>query len=291
MGEGETMAHAGTFFSRRPYSVSGVRSRIKNQKSKISMIHPSAVIHPKARVGEGCEIGPYCVIGENVELGTGCKLHSHVVIDGHTKLGARNEIFPFASIGLKTQDLKWKGGVTRTEIGEGNTFREYVTIHSATGDGEVTTVGSNNHILAYSHIAHNVTLGNQVIMSNVATLAGHVTVEDCAVVGGLAAVHQFCRIGRMSIIGGCSKVVQDVPPFMLADGNPAETRTINKIGMERNGVSEESQAALRAAYKILFREGLTIPNALAKIESDLPKLPEILHLTQFVRASERGISK
>jgi UDP-N-acetylglucosamine acyltransferase len=242
-------------------------------------------------VGDGCEIGPYCVIGENVELGTGCKLHSHVVIDGHTKLGARNEIFPFASIGLKTQDLKWKGGVTRTEIGEGNTFREYVTIHSATGDGEVTTVGSNNHILAYSHIAHNVTLGNQVIMSNVATLAGHVTVEDCAVVGGLAAVHQFCRIGRMSIIGGCSKVVQDVPPFMLADGNPAETRTINKIGMERNGVSEESQAALRAAYKILFREGLTIPNALAKIESDLPKLPEILHLTQFVRASERGISK
>jgi UDP-N-acetylglucosamine acyltransferase len=255
------------------------------------MIHPSAVVHPKARIGSGCEIGPYCVIGENVELGEECALHSHVVIDGHTKLGARNEIFPFASIGLKTQDLKWKGGVTRTEIGDENTFREYVTIHSATGDGEVTKIGSHNHILAYSHIAHNVTLGNRVIMSNVATLAGHVTVEDHAVVGGLAAVHQFCRIGKMAIIGGCSKVVQDVPPFMLADGNPAETRTINKVGMERNGVSEEAQAALRMAYKILFREGLTIPNALAKIESELPKLPEIQHLIQFVRTSERGISK
>lgn len=255
------------------------------------MIHPSAVVHPKARIGMGCEIGPYCVIGENVELGGECRLHSHVVIDGHTKLGARNEIFPFASIGLKTQDLKWKGGITRTEIGDDNTFREYVTIHSATGDGEVTKIGSNNHILAYSHIAHNVTLGNRVIMSNVATLAGHILVEDHAVVGGLAAVHQFCRIGKMAIIGGCSKVVQDVPPFMLADGNPAEVRTINKVGMERNGVSEEAQAALRSAYKILFRDGLTIPNALARIESELPKLPELQHLVQFVRASERGISK
>lgn len=255
------------------------------------MIHPSAVIHPKARLGENCEIGPYCVIGENVELGPACNLHSHVVIDGHTKLGARNEIFPFASIGLKTQDLKWKSGTTRTEIGDENTFREYVTVHSATGDGEVTRIGSHNHILAYSHIAHNVILGNHIIMSNVATLAGHVTVEDHAVVGGLAAVHQFCRIGKMAIIGGCSKVVQDVPPFMLADGNPAETRTINKVGMERNGVSEEAQIALRTAYKILFREGLTIPNALAKITADLPDTPEVQHLIRFVQNSERGISK
>ena len=255
------------------------------------MIHPSAVIHPKARLGEHCEIGPYCIIGENVELGPDCKLHSHVVIDGHTKLGARNEIFPFASIGLKTQDLKWKGGVTRTEIGDDNTFREYVTVHSATGDGEVTRVGSHNHILAYCHLAHNVTLGSHIIMSNVATLAGHVTVEDYAVIGGLAAVHQFCRVGKMAIVGGCSKVVQDVPPFMLADGNPAETRTVNKVGMERNGVSEEAQAALRTAYKILFREGLTIPNALARITSDLPAIPEIQHLIRFVQSSERGISK
>ena len=255
------------------------------------MIHPTAIIHSKAQIGSGCEIGPYCVIGEHVALGDGCKLHSHVIVDGHTKFGEANEIYPFASIGLKTQDLKWKGGITRTEIGDGNTFREYVTIHSATGDGEVTRVGSHNHILAYCHIAHNCTLGNHIIMSNVATLAGHVTVEDHAVVGGLAAVHQFCRIGKLAMIGGCSKVVQDVPPFMIADGNPAETRTINKVGMERNGIPEEAQNALRQAYKILFREGLTIPNALAKIEKELPSLPEIKHLVQFIRASERGISK
>jgi UDP-N-acetylglucosamine acyltransferase len=255
------------------------------------MIHPTAVIHKKAQVGAGCDIGPFCVIGENVMLGDHCHLHSHVVLDGHTTLDEGNEIFPFASIGLKTQDLKWKGGLTRTRIGSHNTFREYVTIHSATGDGEVTTVGSHNHILAYCHIAHNVTLGDYIIMSNVATLAGHIVVEDRAVIGGLAAVHQFCRIGTMSIIGGCSKVVQDVPPYMLADGNPARARTINKVGLERNGVAEDAQAALKQAYKILFREGLTIPNALSKIESDLPPLPELRRLMDFVRASERGISK
>jgi UDP-N-acetylglucosamine acyltransferase len=255
------------------------------------MIHPTAVIHPKAQIGANCRIGPYCVVGEHVVLGDDCHLHSHVVIDGHTVLGKKNEVFPFASIGLKTQDLKWKGGVTRTQIGDRNTFREYVTIHSATGDGETTMVGSQNHILAYCHVAHNVVLGNQVIMSNVATLAGHVTVEDHAVIGGLAAIHQFCRIGKMAIIGGCSKVVQDVPPFMLADGNPAETRTVNKVGLERNGVSEQAQAALRQAFKILFREGLTISNALGRIESELPKLPEVEHLIQFARTSTRGLSK
>ena len=262
----------------------GIRHRVMNA-------HPTAVIHPNANIGPDCQIGPYCVIGENVVLGSGCKLHSHVVIDGRTSLGNENDIFPFASIGLKTQDLKWKGGNTRTEIGDRNTFREYVTIHSATGDGEITRIGSDNHILAYCHIAHNVELGSNVIMSNVATLAGHVIVEDHAVVGGLAAVHQFCRIGRMSIIGGCSKVVQDVPPFMLADGNPAETRTVNKVGLERNNVSEEAQTALRQAYKLLFRERLTISNALERIEQELPSLPEVLHLLQFVRTSSRGISK
>jgi UDP-N-acetylglucosamine acyltransferase len=254
-------------------------------------IHPTAVVDSGAEIGEGCEIGPFCVIGPHVVLGPGCRLHSHVVIDGHTRLGRENEIFPFASIGLKTQDLKWQGGVTLTEIGERNTFRESVTVNSATADGEVTRIGSDNHILAYSHVAHNVTLGNNVIMSNVATLAGHVVVEDFAVVGGLAAIHQFCRIGKMSMIGGCSKVVQDVPPFMIVDGNPGETRAINKVGLERNGVPAESLAALRQAYRILFREGLTIPNALARIEQELGSLPELNHLVAFVRGSVRGITK
>jgi UDP-N-acetylglucosamine acyltransferase len=255
------------------------------------MIHPTAVIHPNARLGPECEVGPYCVLGEHVQLGARCRLHAHVVVDGHTRLGDENEVFPFASIGLQTQDLKWKGGITRTEIGHHNTFRECVTVNSATEEGDATVVGSYNHILAYSHIAHDVRLGDYVIMSNVATLAGHVVVEDYAVVGGLAAIHQFCRIGRMSIIGGCSKVVQDVPPFMLVDGNPAETRTINKIGLERNGVSDEAQGALRQAFKILFREGLTIPNALTRIEKKVPPVSEVQHLVQFVRTSERGISK
>lgn len=254
------------------------------------MIHPTAIIHSKAQIGAGCEIGPYCIIGENVVLGERCKLHSHVVIDGHTRLGSDNEIFPFASIGLKTQDLKWKGGITRTEIGDHNTFREYVTIHSATSDGAVTSVGSHNHVLAYSHIAHDCRVGSHIIMSNAATLGGHVTVEDHAVIS-ISAVHQFCRIGKLAMIGGCSKVVQDVPPFMLADGNPAETRTINKVGMERHGISEEAISALRQAYKILFREGLTVSNALVQIEKELPQLPEVQHLVQFVRSSERGISK
>jgi len=255
------------------------------------MIHSTAVVHPKAQIGDACEIGPYCVIGEHVVLGPECRLHSHVVIEGHTVLGRENEIFPFASIGMKTQDLKWKGGLTRTRIGDRNTFREYVTIHSATNDGESTLVGSNNHILAYCHLAHDVNLGSNVIMSNGGTLGGHVTVEDHAVLGGLAAIHQFCRVGKMSMIGGCSKVVQDVPPFMLADGNPAQTRTINKVGLERRGVSEDAQTALKQAYKILFREGLTMSNALMKIEAELPKLPEIEHLVDFARASERGLTK
>ena len=254
------------------------------------MIHPTAIVHPQSQIGSGCEIGPYCVIGEHVALGDNCRLHSHVVIDGHTRLGKGNEIFPFASIGLKTQDLKWKGGITRTEIGDHNTFREYVTIHSATSDGDATRIGSHNHILAYSHIAHDCVIGSHIIMSNCATLAGHVTVEDHAVIS-ISAIHQFCRIGKLAMIGGCSKVVQDVPPFMIADGNPAETRTINKVGMERQGITDDAQNALKQAYKILFREGLSIPNALAKIEKELPPLSEVQHLVQFVRASERGISK
>ena len=254
-------------------------------------IHSTAIIHAGAQLGAGCEIGPYCVIGEHVVLGANCKLHSHVVIDGHTRLGSGNQIFPFASIGLKTQDLKWKGGVTRTEIGDHNTIREYVSIHSATDDGDATVIGACNTILAYCHVAHDCRLGDDIIMSNVATLAGHVTVGDRAVIGGLAAIHQFCRIGKFSMIGGCSKVVQDIPPFMIGDGNPAETRTVNKVGMERHGISSAAQAAMKSAYKILFREGLNIPNAVARVEAELPPLPEIQHLVEFVKTSERGISK
>ena len=187
--------------------------------------------------------------------------------------------------------MKWKGGVTRTVIGDHNVFRENTTVHSATNDGDATIIGSHNHFLAYTHIAHDCRVGSHIVMSNVGTLAGHVIVEDHAIIGGLAAVHQFCRIGRMSIIGGCAKVVQDVPPYMIVDGNPGETKGLNKVGMERNGISAEAQAALKKAYKILFREGLTVSNALTKIEAEVPVLPEIQHLIAFARTSERGLAK
>jgi UDP-N-acetylglucosamine acyltransferase len=255
------------------------------------MIHPTAIVHPEAKLGANCIIGPYCIIGEHVELGEGCQLHAHVVIGGHTKLGKSNEVYPFASLGLKTQDLKWTGGVTRVEIGDHNTFREGVTIHSATEDGGVTRVGSHNNLLAYSHVAHDCVVGNNVVMSNVASLAGHVVMEDNVIIGGLTAVHQFCRIGRLAMVGGCSRVLRDIPPFLLAEGSPAAPRTVNKVGLERNGVSEEAQVALRQSYKILHRAGLTVSNALERIEKEIPSLPEVQHFINFVRASERGVAR
>jgi len=255
------------------------------------MIHPTAIIHPQAQIGSGCEIGPYCVIGEHVTLGDNCKLHSHVVVDGHTKLGRGNEIFPFAALGMKTQDLKFKGGSPRLDVGDQNVFREGVTVHCATNDHEATVIGSHNLFIIQAHVAHDCILGSHIIMSGYAGLAGHCVVEDHAILGGYVAVHQFCRIGKFAMIGGCSKIVQDVPPFVIVDGNPGETRAINKIGLQRHGVSEEAQNALKKAYKILFREELSHPNALAKIEAELPALPEVSHIVQFVRASERGICK
>ena len=254
-------------------------------------IHSTVVINEHAAIGKDCEIGPYCVIGENVKMGDGCKLHSHVVIDGHTEIGDGNCFYPFASIGLRTQDLKWNGGSAWTLIGNNNTFREYATIHSATNDGDSTEVGNDNNFLAYTHVAHDCQLGDHIIMSNVATLAGHVTVEDSAIIGGLAAVHQFCRIGCMSIIGGCSKVVQDIPPYMMADGNPAATRALNKEGLKRNKVTEETQAGLKKAHRILFRENLTVSNAIEKARTEVPVSPELEHLLNFVQSSERGIAK
>lgn len=257
----------------------------------MSEIHSTAVIQEGAQIGEGCRIGPYCVIGPNVTLGTGCELHSHVVIDGHTEIDSENAFYPFASIGLRTQDLKWNGGTTWTRIGSNNTFREYVTVHSASGDGDATVIGSHNNLLAYTHVAHDCQLGDHIIMSNVGTLAGHVTVEDRAIVGGLAAVHQFCRIGTMSIIGGCSKVVQDVPPYMMVDGNPAATRTLNKEGLKRNGVSEDTQKSMRQAYRILFRSEQTFTNAVKQVRADVASSSELEHLLAFIESSERGIAK
>ena len=268
-----------------------LRANNRVQAAFMSEIHPTAVIHHEATIGDDCVIGPYCIIGAHVTLGQANRLHSHVVIDGYTEIGRDNVFFPFAAIGLQTQDLKWQGGTTWTRIGDRNTFRENVTVHSATGDSEATQIGSDNHILAYCHIAHNVELGNHIIMSNNGTLAGHVIVEDYAIVGGLAAVHQFCRLGRMSIIGGCSKIVSDVAPFMMVDGNPARTRAVNKVGLERNGVTARAQDALRKAHRLYFRKGLTVDNAVQAIRAEVPYLPEVEHFIEFVAARDRGITR
>ena len=257
----------------------------------MSQIHSTAIVEEGARIAEGCHIGPYCIIGPNVTLGQGCTLHSHIVIAGHTELGEANTIYPFASIGLQSQDLKHSGGTTHTRIGNHNAFREYVTVHSATNDGDATVIGSDNNLLAYTHVAHDCQLGDHIVMSNVATLAGHVTVEDRAIIGGIAAVHQFCRIGTMSIIGGCSKVVQDIPPYMLADGNPTITRALNKEGLKRNDVSEGSQAALKQAHRILFRENLTFTKGIDKTRAEVPASEEIKHLLAFIESSQRGIAR
>jgi UDP-N-acetylglucosamine acyltransferase len=257
----------------------------------MSKIHSTAIIDPGAEVGEEVEIGPYCVIGPHVKLGVGTRLMPHVVIDGWTVIGAHCTIFPFASIGQQTQDLKFKGGNSRVEIGDQTTIREYVTVNAATNDGDVTTVGSGCHIMAYAHIAHDCHIGNGVIMGNCATLAGHITIEDEAGISGLCGVHQFVRIGRLSYLGGCSKLTQDLPPFMMADGNPLEVPAINSVGLKRRGISEAVESLIKKAHRILYREGFSTRQALEKIEMEIELVPEIQHLINFIKSSERGIVK
>ena len=252
-------------------------------------IHPTAIIDSRASVGEDVVIGPYCVIEGPVELGDRCQLKSHVVLAGPSQIGPDNVFYAFAVIGERTQDLKYSGEPTHLVIGDHNVFRENVTIHRSTVTNGKTAIGSHGNFLAYSHIAHDCVVGDHVIFSNNGTLAGHVTVEDHAVIGGLTAVHQFCRIGQHVITGGCTKVVQDVPPFMIADGNPAEVRGINKVGLERRGFNDASIRALRECYKLLYREDMNVQQALAAITKRFPDDAIVQQLTAFVTSSERGI--
>lgn len=257
----------------------------------MSSIHETAVIAPGAGLAEDVEVGPYCVIGEKVKLGAGTKLHSHVVLDGNTTIGAGCEIFPFASIGTRTQDLKYRGGDTCVKVGNDTTIREYVTINSATNDGESTEVGAECHIMAYAHIAHACKVGNEVIMSNCATLAGHVVVEDKAILGGLTGVHQFVRIGTLSFLGGCTKACKDCPPYMMIDGNPAKVIGPNRTGMARRGIAADTQNQLKQAYRALYRDDLSTRQAVEKIGAEMEMLPETRHLVSFIENSERGIIK
>ncbi len=254
-------------------------------------IHPTAIIESGAQLGADVEIGAYAFVGTGVTLGAGTKLHHHASVEGNTVLGAACEVFPYACIGGKTQDLKYKGGNPGTRIGDRNVFREYVTIHAATNDGEFTVVGNNNTLLAYTHVAHDCRLGSHIVASNSVGIAGHVIVEDRVVGGAVCGIHQFCRIGAFAMVSAYAKVVQDVPPFVIADGAPAEVRAINKVGLERNGFTTEQLDRVKQIHRILYRDGLNRSQALEKLAAHPQAASDELQRTlTFAKLSERGLT-
>ena len=255
----------------------------------MTKIHPSSVIDPSAILHPDVEVGPFCQIGPQVEIGCGTRLIGHVSIAGPTRIGEGNVFYPYCSIGQRSQDLKYTSEPTFLEIGNNNSFREFCTVNRGTLPGTKTLIGHHGNFLAYSHIAHDCTVGDHVIFSNNGTIAGHVTVEDHVIIGGLSGVHQFCRLGQHSIVGGCTKIVQDVPPYMIADGNPAEVRGINQVGLERRGFVAEDTRALREAYRLLYRSNLNVKQACEKIQTDFSGPDVIARLLAFVESSQRGI--
>lgn len=254
-----------------------------------SGIHETAIIHPSAVLGKDVTVGPYAVIDENTEIGDGCVIGAHVTIHPYTKIGKNCRFFPGCSIGAVPQDLKFVGEKTYTIIGDGGTFRECCTVNRAVGEGNETRIGNNILMMAYTHVAHNCIVGNNVIMSNVATLAGHVIVEDRAVIGGLSAVHQFCKIGRNVMIGGMARVNQDVPPFMICAGDPAFVSGLNSVGLSRAGMPVEERSELKKAFRIIYRSGLSLQEAISTMEQELSSSEPIEHLLRFLRNVERGI--
>lgn len=256
-----------------------------------TLVHPTAIVEPGALLGDGVEVGAYAFIGSEVRLGDGCVVHHHASVIGRTEVGPENEFFPFSSIGQKSQDLKYSGEPTFLSIGSGNRFREFATVNRATGKGGRTVIGSDNLFLAYTHIAHDCIVGSGCIFSNNATLAGHVQVGDHVTIGGLTAVHQFCRLGAHAMLGGCTKVVQDVPPYCLVDGNPARLRSLNWIGLRRRGFSEETLQRLRRAYRLLFEEGKNLSQGIEAVEASGESTPEVTNLLAFLRSTDRGVTR
>ncbi len=254
-------------------------------------VHPTAIVHPEAELGEGVQIGPYSVIAGTVKIGDRTRIGSHVVIEGNTTLGADNEIFTGAVIGSRTQDKKYDGGASFVRIGDRNFIREYVTINPGTKEGTETLIGDDNLLMAYCHVAHDCILQNHTVLANQATLAGHVIVEDRAIIGGLSAVHQFVRIGQLALVGGCSKVVQDVPPFMMADGHPARAFGINSVGLDRANFSKEEKTLMKKAFKIIFKSRLSLKNSMVKLSEECTSTPTLEILLEFLKASERGICR
>ena len=262
------------------------RSRI----DKSAFVHPTAIVEEGASIGANAHIGPFCIVGPHVEIGEGTVLKSHVVVNGHTKIGRDNEIYQFASIGEVNQDLKYAGEPTRVEIGDRNRIRESVTIHRGTVQGGgLTKVGSDNLLMINAHIAHDCTVGNRCILANNATLAGHVSVDDFAIIGGMTAVHQFCIIGAHVMVGGCSGVAQDVPPYVIAQGNHATPFGVNIEGLKRRGFSREAITAIRNAYKLIYRSGKTLDEVKPEIAELAETYPEVKAFTDFFARSTRGL--
>jgi len=256
------------------------------------MIHPTAIVHSAARIDEGVSIGPYAVIGEHVSIAAGTTVGPHSVIEGWTEIGRDNRIYQFASVGADPQDLKFHGEQSALRIGDRNTVREFVTLHRGTEDGGgETVIGDDNLFMAYSHVAHDCRVGNRVILANAATLAGHVVVDDHAILGGLSGVHQFTRIGSHAMISGGSVVVQDIVPFIIAQGDRAKPAGLNLVGLKRRGFSDSTLHDLKTAYKLVFRSGLRLEEALAKVAAELDETPELKTFTEFISNSHRGIAR
>ena len=252
-------------------------------------LHPTAIVDSKAQIAAGAIVGPFCVIGADVALGPNCWLQHHVTLQGPMRTGAGNKFYAYCSIGQQTQDLKYAGEPTYLEIGDENTFREFVTVNRSTLSSGKTRIGSRGNFLAYSHIGHDCVVGNEVVFSNNGTLAGHVQVDDNAVMGGLTAVHQFCRVGRFAITGGCSKIVQDVPPFMIADGNPAEIRGVNLVGLERRKFPADRVKLIKEAFRLIYRSKYNTAQALEAVRKDLAQSEEVREILEFIENSQRGI--
>ena len=259
----------------------------------MSNIHRTAIVHQDARIAADVTVGPYCTIGPNVFIGTGTVLESHVHIERDTRIGEGCHIFSHAVLGSDPQDLKYDGAPTFAEVGDRCVVREFVTINRGSFEGSVTRVGEGSMLMTGVHLAHDCSVGSRVVMANCATLAGFVTIGDRAVIGGLAAFHQFTRVGRLAMVGGTAGVTQDVPPYCMVQGSPPATlRGLNRIGMVRNGATEASFIAVKQAYRLMFRRGMTKENALAEIEASVPKTPEVMHFIEFLKApSKRGIAK
>ena len=254
-------------------------------------IHPTALISKKAKLGKDVCVGPYAVIGDEVTIGEATVIGAHCVVSGKTILGERCQVFTGAVLGSAPQDIKYKEKNSFLEIGNENIIREYVTINLGTEENSKTVVGNDNFIMAYSHIAHNCTVGNNCVIANCGTLAGYVNIEDKAVVGGMVAIHQFTRVGSLSIIGGCSKVVSDVPPYSTCDGHPARVYGLNLVGLRRQGVNDSIIRQLGRAFKILFNSGLSLSSALQKLSEEKFTSVEVSHLIEFVKNSKRGVCR